>query len=200
MGISEECPRKQMRFGRVSEYFSKEEAKDIISESTSKDRKQMLISAKRLVCRYKLSSTDPEDLLQEALCKTLAGKRSWKRKIPIVFHIYQTMRSIASHYCEHSVRFKNVEDVDSLYALNASPEYADSNTEEISIRRQEIQNILSYFKDDVLCHKTIQFQAQGMTGTEIQKTMQLTAQEWAALKKRTRRKIIEYINRHSQKK
>ena len=47
---------------------------------------------------------EPEDLLQEAITRTLSGERSWKKGISFVFHLDQAMRSICSSWRKSASR------------------------------------------------------------------------------------------------
>lgn len=57
-----------------------------------------------------------QDLLHEAIARTLSGKRKWKsQQIDFVTHLRGCMRSIANEYAEEALRYSNETPVERRY-------------------------------------------------------------------------------------
>ena len=52
-----------------------------------------------------MSQDEAEDLLQEAIVKTLAGARQWNPKVDLVHHLTWAMHSIADGWSKKERRY-----------------------------------------------------------------------------------------------
>src|SRR5690349_11799893 len=60
----------------------------------------MLIASSFARRRIRGTSVEPEDLLQEAITKTLDGTRGWSRGVSIIKHLDRVMESDSGHIAE----------------------------------------------------------------------------------------------------
>jgi DNA-directed RNA polymerase specialized sigma24 family protein len=138
----------------------------------------------------------PQDLIQQALLKTLEGQRSWnKGSVSFLGHLMGVIRSDVSHHGEQAranppVRTeadmpRKTED-DSPGPLELLPDRAAS-PESSEAAKQEIERIRGLFGDDTLVTLLIDGLAEGMKGPEIQEALGVSRAEYEAAMKRLRR-------------
>ena len=72
-----------------------------------------------------LMPRDPDDLLQEAIKRTLAAKRTWREGITIFWHLHGAMRSIAWSWAKKATR---------EFLANANPEWDDGSSDIFCLR------------------------------------------------------------------
>lgn len=142
-----------------------------------------------------LYQTEAEDLLHEACCRALDGRRRCPSNVDLFKFLGEAMRSIAS---------------DTLKAVNRRPELrlvSDSdddenaydppdeklNTEEKIIREQEVtrkkQAILNLFEDDPVAHIMVDGMMEGMEGEELRAFTELDKTAFASKRRLIRRRI-----------
>lgn len=81
-----------------------EETAAVISSLQKVDWAKLQLIARSFFKIRQLGHTwaEPEDLLQEAIIKTLGGERKWrKERVSIIRHLERTMESISGHIAEH---------------------------------------------------------------------------------------------------
>lgn len=103
------------------------------------------------------TSLRKDDLLNEAVCRTLLGKRNCPRHVPVMAFLIKVMRSLASHERTRRKKEASTDDVEAVEARVASglgtlPRAASA--EEALIEAQEraedigMDDILALFEDD----------------------------------------------------
>lgn len=140
----------------------------------------------------------PDDLLQDALMRTVngavatgPGARRWRKGIPFVKHLDQTMRSIASHARE------NLEDITLLDASEVhSKATADgpfasrrADPERLAAAREQLALVHKKFADDDLVGLVIEGLADEMTGPDIQKDLGITETQFESAMTKLRRGV-----------
>lgn len=142
-----------------------------------------------------LYQIEAEDLLHEACCRALDGRRRCPNNVDLFKFLGEAMRSIAS---------------DTLKAVNRRPELrlvSDSdddenaydppdeqlNTEEKIIREQEVtrkkQAILNLFEDDPVAHIMVDGIMEGMEGGELRAFTELDKTAFASKRRLIKRRI-----------
>ena len=182
--------RNRQSMKKFNDYFSEDEVKCKIQDLTSSEKKKMMLHAFFLVKFFKFSNIDSEDLFQEAIFRTLALKRRWKKTVKIQTHFSQIMKSIASHWCEHLKRQESYDDLKKQSIYETDP----YNTESFISNKQELEKIFDLFEEDPIASRALQLKIQEMTGEEIRFEMKLSQKEWETIRKRIRRKIIQYAD------
>lgn len=143
----------------------------------------------------------PEDLLQEAVTRTLSGERSWKRGISFVFHLDQAMRSICSSWRKSasrtgrdgggelpaSARLGLTDEGDAVLEQALSHE-ADPERELLA--EQEVERITNQFADDKIASEVLAGWKMGLEGPEIQELSGISEKEYRAAVRRIRRSVV----------
>lgn len=128
------------------------------------------------------------DLLQEAIKRTLAGQRHWRKAIPFVTHLVATMRSIANHALEPPQGAVLVSTAaEDLQQIPGAPKVSDP--ERLAAVRERLQHIRKHFDDDDEVGLVLEGMAAGMKGIDIQLDLNLTPQQYETIVLRLRRGI-----------
>lgn len=115
------------------------------------DRKKLVVIAKRLCGGTTLN---PGDLLNEAICRTLLGKRQCGRELNVVAYLVGVMRSLVSHEREkqkRSVMTDDAEEVDAHMRARLGEKPRAGSAEDAIIDAQErariIGEVFEMFRD-----------------------------------------------------
>ncbi|MGA2450253.1 MAG: hypothetical protein ABTD50_16385 [Polyangiaceae bacterium] len=134
----------------------------------------------------------PADLLQDAISRTIAGDRKWKKGITFVKHLLGTMRSIANHA------------KDELKGGTVVPSTSDDHTggldgvilrartghaELVVAADEQLASIMRRFGNDDEVGLVLEELATGMSGPEIQKDLGLTQTQYETIMTRLRRGV-----------
>jgi hypothetical protein len=139
---------------------------------------------------------DPGDLVQEALLRTMDGRRAWMKKIPFVVHVLGVIRSLTSHDAEKAaastVSLDSGSGGDSkegkLSETIAAPQ--DDPDEDLELAREKLLRLKSYFKDDEEVLLIIEDWLVGMKRAEILEDLGLSPTDYDAAVKRIRRYVL----------
>jgi DNA-directed RNA polymerase specialized sigma24 family protein len=123
------------------------------------------------------------DLLQEAFARMLDGTRRRPSGVPIVAFLAGVMRSLRSDYWRRARReARSGEHVDAA---------SDSLTPERSaIARQELEQIDVLFVDDHDARRVIAALAEGLSPSEIRRSLGVSRTEYESIRKRMRRALL----------
>lgn len=133
-----------------------------------------------------------DDLLQEAISRTVAGCRRWKKSISFVRHLTKTMQSVANHAPDELV---------GLTAVTATAEDEAGCLDGIALRsplpdaerilavREQVEEIAKRFDDDDAVGLVLECLARGMTGPEIQADLGVSETQYETIMTRLRRGV-----------
>lgn len=133
-----------------------------------------------------------EDLLQEAINRTLGGARRWRKKVPFVTHLSKTIRSISSHAPD---------ELKGAVVLPASNEDADGRLDGVALVSQfsdpehgaavleQFTKVEKKFANDTEVALVLQGLASGMKGPEIQLDLNITETQYETIMTRLRRGV-----------
>ena len=153
--------------------LSPAEAAVAIRTLTAAD-KTALMKIARLYARK--TPYDHEDLLQEALCRVLAGARAWPRHVAAVAFLWGVVRSIASEW--------------KARAPDRAPEAVDPDGEERrAIARFDVAKILKLFADDPAAQAIVRGMLEGARGQELQDLSGLDKIDYESKRTKIRRRI-----------
>lgn len=133
----------------------------------------------------------PNDLLQEALTRALAGKRKCRRDLAFVQFLCGSMRSIANAAAKASRRsridpFAEVDDGEDEEELSAEAvELIDP--ERLAAARDALQKVNELFKDDEEILIVIEAMASGLKGEELRHSLGLSKTDHETIRKRMHR-------------
>ena len=133
-----------------------------------------------------------DDLMQEAITRTIKGDRRWRRTVSFVTHLTKTIRSIANHAADElrggSVVQATSDDPSgrldgaSLVGVLADGERAAAATE-------QLERIATKFDDDPEVTQVLERLANGLTGPEIQIDLKITQTRYETIMMRLRRGV-----------
>jgi DNA-directed RNA polymerase specialized sigma24 family protein len=119
---------------------------------------------------------DPDDLLQEAICRVLSGKRVWARGAPFLSFFVGVMRSIAWEWKNES----HEEVVDAH-----DPRCGESPM----LASIDMTKIVAMFADDLVAQKIVIGMMEGVRGEELQRSSGLGKVEYESKRRKIRRRI-----------
>jgi len=147
---------------------------------------------------FGLVSMEWEDLLNEAISRTLAGQRRWPRGVEFLAFMAQTMRSIANE------EWRKLEQSDLTLECDLPGEddrggLADLATNPITperelLARRALDEINRVFDDDEQALKVLMALAQGGSPEELMAESSLTVGEYATVQRRIRRKLAKHFS------
>lgn len=136
--------------------------------------KTALMKVARLYARK--TPYDHEDLLQEALCRVLAGARAWPRHVAALPFLWGVVRSIAWEWKSE--------------LLERAPEAADPDGEERrAIASLDVAKILGLFDDDPVAQAIVRGMMDGARGQELQDLSGLDKTDYESKRTKIRRRI-----------
>lgn len=127
-------------------------------------------------------NVEGDDLLNEAVKRTLGGSRRWSKRVNLVEHLLGAIRSISSHSA------KKLQGVTLVSTNPPSPESEDDEAtpwweldsrmpdpERVALARIELERLGAAFASNDTILLIIDGLETGMTGPEIQKDLQISA-------------------------
>lgn len=145
----------------------------------------------------------PDELLQEALTRALAGQRKCRRNLAFVPFLYGAMRSIANAAAKAARRsridpFADLEDAEEGEELRGDAvDLVDP--ERLASGRDSLQKLNELFKDDAEVLIVIESMASGLKGEELRKSLGLSKTEHDTIRKRMHRKSKPFAKIWSEK-
>ncbi len=129
-----------------------------------------------------------KDLLHEVFTSTLSGGRAWKKQVPFIAHLFETMKGIVWNWREKEKRKeKHAKEVNSTGTSlveelkvedeKPSPEATYSGRERLALLRE-------HFHEDVIVLNVIEGQMAGFSGPEICEYYNLADKVFHAARKR----------------
>jgi CheY-like chemotaxis protein len=181
-----------------------------INALTSTELRELQQFAKSLIGVFggAARGNDWEDLLEEALYRTLIGAkdpqngRHWNRKIPFVQHLAGAIRSIASVWKRQGRERKTYLLSELAVCDSEGQEHSPLDnvpsllapTDQRLVEQTEEDRILAIFEDNSLAASVVRGWMDGLTKSEIIEKYALTRQRYAAIVKRIRLKLAAQEN------
>lgn len=172
-------------------YATTGEAHDAIQHLQNSDFVKLMIIARSFTRRRLYGAVvDPEDLLQEAITKTLAGRRRWNRDVSIVRHLDRVMESDSGHLAERRAleaqRFR--EHMQPLY-VHPEPVAREPSPEARLRACETLDNVLAFFAEDERALQLIRLKGDDFSASEIQQKLGMSRTEYDTVTKRIRRRL-----------
>lgn len=142
--------------------------------------------------------SDPDDLLQTALERTLNGKRRCPREVDFIRFLAEVMRSIASDEAKALKRKPETHLVPRHSDDDDNPleyDYPDPSTNAETALADDQQAgcilaaVLAIFDDDVVAQTIVEGIAEGMDAKELHQLTGLNEREYASKRRLMRRRI-----------
>jgi hypothetical protein len=139
------------------------------------------------ILAWKVHGMDGEELLFEALERTLDDRRRWNRgAVEFVGHLIGAMRSIASH--EASRR-----GLDTIGLTSSMDLIAPENPENSLSAEQQIRRLRTHFGDDSDALQVLDAMELGCDGASIRSQLQLTQTQLETIVRRIRRTAMRVL-------
>lgn len=133
-----------------------------------------------------------EDLLQDAITRTIAGDRRWRKKVSFVKHLIETMRSIASHAREE-LKGSQIDDIgdDCIGAPLGGVALTATFTSGLQVAaiHEQFDLISARFANDDEAMLVLECLANGQKGPDIQDELGITEQQFETIMTRVRRGV-----------
>jgi RNA polymerase sigma-70 factor (ECF subfamily) len=118
---------------------------------------------------------DPDDLIQETICRVLDGRRPWPRDRRAIEFLTGVIKSIAWEW-------KGLHDEEI--------ELGDGGAEERGLLAKiDLKRIIALFDDDPIAQKMLMLMADGTRGENIARAVGLSPTEYESKRKKIRRRI-----------
>jgi DNA-directed RNA polymerase specialized sigma24 family protein len=157
--------------------------------SKADNTKLMLIARGFARTRIRDSLVEAQDLLQEAIVKTLDGRRAWKRNVSILKHLDRVMESDAGHIAER--RATQPSDIIPESADEPASPAADPSVQIVA--QQELADLLGLFAGDEQALKVLNFKREGFSASEIQQELGISKTHYDTVTKRIRRSVARHL-------
>lgn len=149
----------------------------------------------RVARHYSFGRLHPDDLLYEALCRTLDGRRTCPRDIDIVRVLAEVIRSIASSSFKAAARHPELHAVDEVeFEKGADTDCYGEDPEQNMISDQEADRIrttiVSLFNDDENAQIIVEGEMDGMSREDLCELTGLHGQAYDSKRRLIRRRII----------
>ncbi len=178
-------------------YFSPEEAAEAIAGLDAKG-KAIVRKLARSYWEERMNGpnadSEPDDLLQEAIVRTLCGTRRWRSSVTIIKHLVRTMESISweAHRARsaqpHGWAKDAVEDIDPS-DRPASP--GTSAVIDVVIAREEMAQVESLLEHDQEALKVLRCRSMEFSPSETCERLGMERSRYNTVNKRIRRKLIK---------
>ena len=168
-----------------------QEARDAIEGLQDTDHVKLLLIATSFARgRLRGSVIEPEDLVQDAIAKTLDGRRKWNRSVSIIKHLDRVMESDAGHEAEKRVtrdlRLLPQDDASELAAQQPRPEARLTALD-------ELEGLLALFADDQTALDLLRLKGNHLSASEIQRELGMGKTQYDTVTKRIRRRLAKHL-------
>jgi RNA polymerase sigma-70 factor (ECF subfamily) len=168
--------------------LSEAEVRSEISSLTAGERTK-LIRIASYHAKGRISFEELDDLVHEAICRVLAGKREWPRDLEKLRFLAGVIKSIAGdrkRVLRQTVLLDEEREVGE--ARRGLMDY--EGTEARAIRAKlDVKRIMTYFDDDPIAQKMLMGMADGARGEDLQQASGLSPTEYESKRKKIRRRI-----------
>jgi DNA-directed RNA polymerase specialized sigma24 family protein len=176
-------PERQATPGRGHSVASEAEVHAAIEELSGADYAKLMLIARGFArARIRCSVVEPEDLLQEAITKTLDGRRTWNRTVSILKHLDRVMESDAGHIAEKEA------------AHTPPPAARGPDPREQSAAQDKLDDLLSLFADDDQALEVLHLRGMGFSASEIQQELGISKTHYETVNKRIRRRVAKHLS------
>jgi DNA-directed RNA polymerase specialized sigma24 family protein len=158
--------------------LSQDEMVAVISGITSAEKTTLMMIARNIAQKRRAMKYQYGDLVQEAFCRVLEGRRTWPQGLPAMVFLRGVMESIASEWRSEFVS-EEIEHGD------------DGVAERGTIAKLEIKRIVAAFDDDPIAQKMIIAMMDGEKGAELQQSAGLDDLSYATKMKKIRRRLAK---------
>ena len=173
-------------------YATTEETNDAIHRLQPSDfTKLMMISRSFVRKRFTQPLVAPEDLLQEAILRTLTGDRRWRCSVSITRHLDRVMESVSGHVAQRDREARALIQHPDLHPT--TPLHEPRPDTRFHARAELLHNIRVCFAEDPSALRVIRLQGHGLSASEIRQELGISRTEYDTITKRIRRRIVNFL-------
>ncbi len=174
----------------AKQYATREEARVAMETLGPMDYVKLNLIA-RSFCRTRVKGSviEPNDLLHEAITKTLDGRRRWNKSVSIIKHLDRVMESDSGHIIESSISH-STESIEDREVDIAGPLF---DPLERQSAYEELNNILDLFKEDQMARDLLVLKSEGFSASEIQQELGIGKVQYETIMKRIRRHYVRHL-------
>lgn len=175
---------------KENRYATLDEARAAIEGLRDVDNTKLMAIAK-FFSQTRLSgdTSEAEDLLQEAITKTLAGTRRWNRSVTILKHLDRTMESDSSHIAGKRAAHPTV----AIRTGKREPKSVRADVRTKIDAAEEVEKILAIFRNDSPAMDVLQLRGDGFAASEIRLKLGISEAEYETITRRIRRHLAKRL-------
>lgn len=170
---------------------SEAEAREAIEGLSKADYAKLMLIARGFArARLRGSAVEAEDLLQEAIVKTLDGRRTWNRRVSILKHLDRVMESDAGHIAERRDTHYSV-------PMAKGPDVPATRADDPNVRvvaRQDLDNLLELFAGEKEALEVLNLKGEGFSASEIRQVLGISSTQYDTVTKRVRRRLAKHLS------
>ena len=168
------------------------DAAEAIDSLSNADHKKLVLIARYFWNLRKLGTDwgEPEDLLFEAVLRTLEGERRWRHStVSMVRHLDRVMESISGHWVKRREVYGQAL---MTYTLSEIMSAITPSVEDRLNAREQLDAIETLFEDDMDALELLRCKAEERTASEIRSKLGMSSREYETISRRIRRKLIRF--------
>ena len=171
-------------------FATPQEARDAIDSLHKADHAKLLVIARGFArTRLRNSVISPEDLLHDAIVKTLDGRRRWNRRVSVLKHLDRVMESDAGHVVEQQL----AHGIGQLPDNRPEPPAQEPSPEARLQARDEFADLVALFSEDETVLKLLRLKGDGYSASEIQRELGMGRTQYDTATKRIRRRLAKHL-------
>jgi hypothetical protein len=187
---------------RPERYASIAEVRKAIHSLSDIDYVKLMIVA-RYFCkqrRLRPELLEPQELLHEAIKRTLNGERRWRTEaVSIVRHLDRTMESISGHVVSELVAESDLKrtvfDEGFDTRKNVPRSTARPQAEIQLLALEQLREIEALFQGEPIALAVLHSKADGNSESEIMMQIGIDKRQYEAVRKKIERKVASYIQK-----
>lgn len=169
-------------------FATPQEARDAIDNLQRADHAKLLAIARGFArTRLRNSFVASEDLLHDAIVKTLDGCRRWNRGVSILKHLDRVMESDAGHVVEQRVAHGTGQ----LPENHPEPAAHEPSPEARLQACDELEDLVALFSEDKIALDLLHLKGDGFSASEIQRELGIGKTQYETVTKRIRRRLAK---------
>lgn len=187
---------------RPERYASTAEVREAINSLSDMDYVKLMMIAQYFCIQRRLrpERLEPQELLHEAIRRTLTVERRWRRgAVGIVRHLDRTMESVSGHAIHEVVAesdFKQTvfnEEFDTRKNLPRSLGRPQAEIRVLAL--EQLREIEALFEDESIAVSVLHARAEGKSESEIMTQLGIDKRQYEAVRKKIERKVASYIQK-----
>lgn len=182
-------PQKPPDNEAVAGYHSTSEVMAAIEGLTEDEHKKLAIIAALFHKRRPFRGIhDADDILQEAVFRTLTGRKRWRRGVSIIKHLDRAMENISGHRRhEDSMTTSAL----AIIANRQDPVRIDLRLMEREAQRAELRKVQDWFSGDRRALDVLALKAIGMSRSETLQELGISQKDYETISRRILRTLTK---------